>query len=243
MNSLKLTVLASLILSSCNTVVPPRAEPQLINTSGYAEKFIDPNMLVISIETFGKSEQAKVAQELQASEYARIKTAVESFKIKKEDFITENMTLSPEYHYDEKTQSQKTVGFRVSHQIRIVIREIKKSGEFIDAISSTSKIENAGVNISSISWDNDTRKEVSESLIADAVADARKKANLLAKAADVSIQGVHSINYSEPSFGGGREMNVGYKAKMMVADVSSSTELGNGAIKIRTEVSVQYKVD
>ncbi|MBC7457045.1 MAG: SIMPL domain-containing protein [Bdellovibrionaceae bacterium] len=243
MNSFKLALLGSLVLSGCNTVIPPKSEPQLINTSGYAEKFIDPNMLVISVEIFGKSEQAKVAQELQASEYARIKTTVETFKIKKEDFITENMTLSPEYRYDEKAQSQKTIGFRASHQIKIIMREIKKSGEFIDAISSASKIDNAGVNISSISWDNDTRKEVSESLIAEAVADARKKANLLAKAADVTIQGVHSINYSESNFGGGKEMGAGYRSKMMAAEASAQTELGNGAIKIRTDVSLQYKVD
>jgi hypothetical protein len=243
MNRFKLVLLGSLILSSCNTVIPPQSEPQLINTSGYAEKFIDPNMLVISLEIFGKSEQAQLAQELQANEYARIKTAVETFKIKKEDFITENMTLNPEYRYDEKTQSQKTVGFKVSHQMRIIIREIKKSGEFIDAISSASKIDHAGVNISSIAWDNDTRKEVSESLISDAVADARKKADLLARAADVKIQGVHSINYVEPSFGGGREVNGGYRAKMMAADVSAPTELSSGAIKIRADVSIQYKVD
>ncbi len=243
MNRLKLTILGSLILSSCNTVIPPKAEPQLINTSGYAEKFIDPNMLVISLEIFGKSEQAKMAQELQANEYDRIKMAVETFKIKKEDFVTENMTLNPEYRYDEKTQSQKTVGFKVSHQMRIIIREIKKSGEFIDAISSASKIDHAGVNISSIAWDNDKRKEVSESLITEAVADARKKADLLAKAADVKIYGVHSINYAEPSFGGGREMTGGYRAKMMAADMTSPTELGSGAIKIRTDVNIQYKVD
>jgi uncharacterized protein len=242
MNSFKFAFLTSFILSGCNTVVSPQAELQLINTSGYAEKFIDPNMLVILIETFGKSEQAKVAQELQASEYARVKKTVEEFKIKKEDFLTENMSLSPEYRYDEKTQSQKTVGFRVSHQIKIIIREVKKSGEFIDAISSASKIDNAGVNISSISWDNDTRKEVTDELITEAVADARKKADLLAKAANVKIQGVQNINYgASTSSGGGREV-ASYRGSKMMAD-SIATELGTGTIKIHTDVGLQYRVD
>lgn len=235
----------SLTLLSCDgthTVVSPKADPALINISGSAEKFIDPNMLVVAIEVYGKSDQAKVAQDLQATEYARVKKSVEQFKIKNDDFVTENMSLTPEYRYDDKSQSQKTVGFLVSHQIRIVIREIKKAGEFLDVLSSSNKIDNAGVNINSIEWDNDSRKSVLDSLIADAVADARKKADLLAKASDVHIKGIQSMSYNEPNYGGGRPQFA--KTKMAFDGASrASTELGKGTIMVRADVNIQYMIE
>ena len=229
-----------ILLGSIFSVQAIAIDLQLINTVGTAEKYVEPNMVIISIETYGRSDQAKTAQERQALEYKRIKNAVEKFKIKKEDFITEGLSLNPEYKYDEKSQSNKTIGFKVSHQSKIVLRMKSDIGIFLDNLSSSAKIENSGLIISSISWDIDNRKNIQDNLISLAVADARKKADLLAVAAGVKIKSVHSINYSESNSSDPGPRNFEMKS---FAARNDTTELGSGTVKIKTEVSLQYLID
>lgn len=214
----------------------------LINVNGVAEKYVDPNMSVISIETYGRAEQAKLAQERQANEFQKVKKVIEKFKVKKEDFITENMSLNPEYKYDEKTQSNRTTGFKVSHRLKVVLRSTENTGAFLDAITSSGKIDNSGLIIESIGWDYDKRKVISEQLIQDAVADARRKADRLAAAAGVKIKSVQTINYSESSAPSVRNEVFMAKSVRSFSD-SAPTELGSGAVKILTEVSLQYRIE
>ncbi len=215
----------------------------LINTSGVAEKYIEPNLVIISIEAFGRSEFAKMAQEKQALEFQKLKKTIEKFKVKKEDFLTENISLTPEYKYDEKAQINRTVGFRVSHQLKIVLRQKEEAGSILDSLSSTAKSDSSGVTINSISWDFDKRKTMTEDLIQEAVADAKQKAERLAKAAGVRLKAVQTINYSDVSVN--MPTTERFMSKAMSADFSrsTSTELAGGSIKLRTEVNVQYRIE
>lgn len=219
------------------------ADLQLIHTTGVAEKYVDPNMVIISVEAYGQAEFAKAAQEKQAAEYQRVKAVVDKFKIKKEEFLTENLSLTPQYRYDEKTQMNKTIGFKASHQIKIILKQKNDAGAFLDTISSGNKSDKSGVIINSIAWDNDSRKSISENLISEAVADARSKADRLASAAGVKIKAVQTIAYSEAA---DTTTNYPVAARMAFKSASSggaATELGSGQIKVRTEVSLQYRIE
>ena len=48
----------------------------LISVNGIAESQIDPNMVILQIESWGKAATAKAAQETQAAQYAKIKTLI-----------------------------------------------------------------------------------------------------------------------------------------------------------------------
>jgi uncharacterized protein len=213
---------------------------RLIQVSGTAEKYVDPNMVIVSVETFGRSEHAKAAQEKQALEFQRVKKVIEKFKIKKEDFLTENINLTPEYKYDEKSQTNKTIGFRVSHQIKVILRLKEDIGSLLDALSSNAKIESSGLSIQSIAWDNDKRKSYSEDLIQEAVKDGQQKAERLALASGVKIAGVQTIHYSESNSVVFPEAS--FKRSSAMMDSRTGTELGNSSIKIRTDVSLQYRI-
>lgn len=216
-------------------------EMQLINITGSAEKYIEPNMVVVSVETYGRSDQAKLAQDRQAAEYKRVKAAVEKFKIKKEDFLTEGMSLTPEYKYDEKTQSNRTIGFKVIHQSKIIIRQKSDVGAFLDSVSSVTKADTAGVVINAIAWDSDNRKTAADSLVAEAVADARKKADLLASAAGVKIRSVQSMSYSDNLMMMDSSPTMRTAAGLMLK--RNETELGTGTIRVKIDVNLQYKIE
>lgn len=232
--------MTSLLLFSLISVSVFAADPALISTNGSAEKSMEPNMVIVSIESFGKAGTAKIAQEKQALEFKRIKLVADKYKIKGDDLQTENLSLNQEYSYDQKTQTNKVTGYRVSHQIRLVVKQKDSIGSIIDELSSSNKPDSSGVQIQNIRWDNDNKQSLNGSLINEAVAEAKKKAELLASAAGVKIKGIQSIQFSAPQVNYPMRENM-MMAKSLAAD--SGTEVSAGSVKVKVDVSMQFKID
>ncbi|MBC7419997.1 MAG: SIMPL domain-containing protein [Bdellovibrio sp.] len=233
----------SLLIALCvllSTAAQAADSPNLIVVNGVAEKSVEPNMTLLQIESWGKANSAKSAQEIQAAQYLKIKSVVEKYKIKKDDFQTENFTVSPEYIYDQKTQSNKINGYRVTHQIGMIYRKTADVGALVDALTSVAKTEGGGVTIQNISWDNDKKIVVENAALADAVKSARAKAEDLAKAAGVKIKSVHRIQHSSVADNPGRPMMM----KMRASDTggSANTELSSGQVKVRVEVQMEFEI-
>jgi len=235
----KIIVFLIITLSSIFSLA---AEPQMISVNGVAERSIEPNMVILNIESFGKAAQAKQAQELQAKEYNRVKSVMEKYKIKKEDFSTENYTLNPEYTYDQKTQNNKVTGYRAQHQIKLTVRKSELAGEIIDALTSTAKVETSGVTVQSISWDSDQRNQAESQAMIDAVKVAQQKAETLAKAAGVKIKGIRLISHFSGSDAVVRPMTELRSMKAMAADYSGNTNVSGGQIKVKTDIQMQFDI-
>ncbi len=213
----------------------------LILVNGVAEKSIAPNMLVVRFESWAKASSAQKAQEQQAVQYAQFKKQLDRFKIKKEDIETESFNVSPEYVYDQKTQVNKITGYRVSHNLVVVNRNVDEGGQFLDGIV-TSRGEYAGLNVSSVGWDSDQKSKVELSVLADAVKNARARANELASAAGISIKGVHRIQhntYNPPVAQPYMEKAV---MSMRADSAAPPTELSSGQIKVRVEVQMEFAI-
>jgi uncharacterized protein YggE len=220
------------------------ANPQLISVNGIAERSIDPNSVVVQIELYGKASSAKIAQDLQAKEYQRVKDTTEKFKIKKNDFTTQNYSIHPEYIYDQKTQSNKLNGYRVIHQIKLIFKKIDEAGKLIDELTSKERVDSSGVQIQSISWDSDQKSTAESLAMADAVIVAKEKAEILAKSAGVKIKNVYLISQNSssdmvatPRFEGN------FKSMAMDAGGSAQTSLNGGQIKVRSEVHMQFEIN
>ena len=214
----------------------------LIMVNGIAEAQVDPNMVILQIESWGKATGAKAAQEIQSTQYAKLKNVIEKFKIKKEDFKTENYSMNPDYLWDQKTQKNKTTGYRVSHQITITLRKIEQAGPLIDDVTAAGKNDlTGGVTIQATSWDSDKKSVVETSVINDAVRNARSKAEELAKAAGVKIKAVHRISHSTNSFAPPMaEMDASVQS--LSQEKGRPTELSSGKIKVQIDVQMEFEI-
>ncbi len=229
------TVLTISLTSFANT------SPQLISVNGMAERSVEPNMVILNLESFGKAPTAKQAQDLQAKEYNRIKAVIEKYKIKKDDFTTENFSISPESVYDQKTQKNKITGYRVSHRIKVTHKKTDEAGQLIDALSSNSKLDSAGINIQSISWDSDKKSGIESLAMVDAVKLAKDKAEILARAAGVKIKNVHLISHQSSTVDVPQFEHSRMKA-MVEAEDTVGSSLSSGQIKVKTEVLMQFEI-
>lgn len=220
-------------------VFAPAAEIHLIMVNGVAEKSIEPNMLVLRIESWAKASNAKKAQELQAVQYNKLKNSLEKYKIKKEDVQTDSYNVNPEYVFDQKNQTNKIVGYRVSHSFSIIYRSVGTAGDFLDQIV-TSASDISGISINGLSWDSDMKAQVESELLKEAVKAAKDRASELAKAAGVTIKATHKIQNISVTFQNPQPMME--KAAMIMSDRSVPTELSSGQIKVRAEVQMEFEI-
>lgn len=216
----------------------------LITVNGVSEVLIDPNLVNLQIEIWGKGSSAKLAQQTQADIYAKFKAVVDKFKIKKDDLKTENFNLNPDIIYDSKTQQNKTVGYRSSHQISLVIRKIDEVGSFMDALAPLAKEgASGGTSVQSLNWDSDKKGTIENSAIADAVRAARDKAELLAKSAGVSIKAVHRLSHTTSQASMNRSGMEMVAMKAMSDSAASGTEVSSGKIKVHVDVQMEFQIE
>ena len=234
----KIVILA---VSFFSFIAIAETQHHVIAVNGLAERTIEPNMVILRVESWAKATSAKKAQEQQALQFTNFKKSLEKFKIKKEDIQTESYNVNPEYVYDQKTRNNRIDGYRVSHSIVVTYRKVDDAGQFLDEVV-TSKGETSGINVNGVSWDSDKKAEVELSALGDAVRNAKKRADELAEAAKVKIKGVHKIqhlSYNAP-------VSRPYMAKAAMMEMSADaapTEVSGGQIKVTVEVNLEYEID
>lgn len=234
--------LLSFVLVIFVSVVSKAAEDRhLISVNGIAETMVDPNLLTLQIDSWAKGSTAKVAQEGQAIQYKKILNVIEKFKIKKEDFKTENFSVNPEYVYDTKSRRNKITSYITSHQISIVFKKIEEVGALVDGLVASGKNDaSSGVSIQNLIWDTDKRNVYETATIQSAVSSARARAEELAQAAGVKIKAVHRIihnNYTPE-----RTFSMAMKSREAMEDAAPQTVLSPGKIKIRVEVQMEFEI-
>lgn len=217
------------------------AIPNLLFVNGIAERTIEPNMILVRLESWAKAASAVKAQEQQATQFARIKAGLEKFKIKKEDIQTQSFSVNPEYLYDQKIQQTKIIGYRVSHILQIAYRKLDDSGAFLDSML-TSQNDTSGIGVQNITWDSDKKSEAEIAALAEAVKNARAKATELASAAGVSLKAVHRIQHTSETPPVAQPMMMYEAASMKRGGAAPQTELSSGQIKIKVEVQVEYEI-
>ncbi|QDK44732.1 hypothetical protein DOM22_05925 [Bdellovibrio sp. ZAP7] len=218
-----------------------QAADRMIIVSGTSEKGLDPNLVSMTVEVWSKAQTAKVAQQTAANQFRQVKKVFDDFKIKKEDIQTDNYSLNPEYVYDQKTQTNKMVGFRVVQSLVVTLRKVDEAGPFLDALVTDKQTKDSGVNVNSINWDSDKRSAAETSALGDAVRATKVKAEEIAKAAGVKIKGVTRISHGAQTTQPPVPLMRNFAMKAM-AD-SAPTELSAGQIKVRVEVTAEYEIN
>ncbi len=234
------SVFIAVLLAGSGYSIAEERDLHLIFVNGLAEKTVEPDMILVRLESWAKASVASKAQEQQATQFAKIKSGLEKFRIKKEDIQTEAYSVNPDYVYDQKSQQSKISGYRVSHVVLVIYRKIDDVGSFLDTMV-TSRGETSGISVQNISWDSSKKAEVEVSALAEAVKNARSKAEQLAKAAGVGIKAVHRIQHSSATPPGPQPML--YEAAMSkMGGAAPQTELSAGQIKIRVDVQMEFEI-
>ncbi len=204
-----------------------------ITVSGTAERMVQPDLAYIElgVETRGDTAQSAVAQN--AEIMSRVMQQLQAACIAKEDLATSAFSLSPQYHYP-KGEAPVLTGYLASNLLRITLRgeDLGRIGEVIDITTE------AGVNkVQNIIFTVEKSQELELELLAEAVKNGKKKAQIMAQAADVKLGKLLDLSNSYASV---LPLRMNVREDFAVMKAAASTPIQPGEIKISAQVNLQY---
>lgn len=168
--------------------------PGVITVSGDARVFAAPDIAEMSlgIQT-GRQPTAGAAMERLKEGMDRVIAAVKAQGIEEKDIRTENFWLNPVYDYADGRQIPR--GFEASQSLRVKVRDLDKVSDVLGAGT------NAGANqAGSVTFTLDDPDGKRADARAEAIAEARQKAKLLADQLHMQLGKIQNFN---EGFGGG----------------------------------------
>jgi uncharacterized protein YggE len=197
--------LLALLVSACGpTTINQAAQPPLrsVSVSGAGTAYLVPDIAYIYVGVHTEKPSAAEAVDENNAQTQKMIDALREFGIDAKDIRTTSFSIWPQDKYDPMTGTptgQKV--YVVDNTVYVTIRDLDKLGELLDTVIA------AGANtVNSIQFDVANKDEALKQARADAVKDAKEKAQELADAAGVKLGDVQTIGFfdsvSYPVFDG-----------------------------------------
>lgn len=248
-----LTVVLSLFLIiqtvnaiKTNGVIGESGTPSnVITVSGQGEAFAVPDIATFS---FGANATGKDVAEAQQKVNVIVKNAIEVVKglgVDEKDIQTSDYSAYPKYEYVNgvcssngicRPSTQNLIGYEVNETITVKVRKVDDAGKILGAVGG------AGVtNVSGLSFTVDDQTGIEREARAEAIADAKEKAEALAK--DLGVKIVRIVSFSENNGGYPIPMYAKTEMGMGGADaVSNVPTITPGQNKISSNVTITYQI-
>jgi uncharacterized protein YggE len=206
-----------------------------VNVQGSGAALVKPDVVKLTAGVEERAPNVTDAQKQAATKIEAITNLVKAQGVKPEDIVTNSYEIYPNYIYNNG-QSPRLDGYVVRSQLGLTIRDTSKAGTIIDAIG------NAGANlIGGIQFTLDNNSDAVKQARQAAMADAKDKADQLAKLGGFSLGGIISVSEytSQPP-------RIASTANDGVASVAASapaqTVIETGQFKVVVNVQVVYAI-
>ena len=180
----------------------------------------------------GVTSEAKTAREASDANNAamgKVLLALKGAGIEEKDYQTSRLSLQPQYPPNRPARVRTISGYRASNRVTIKVRDVTKVASVIDVLVGAGANEIGGINfvVSQASKVLDDARE-------KAVADARRKAEIYARAAGVTLGEPLAISEAGspgPMFRG-----------RMAAPMAAATPVAQGEETLSVSVNVSWAI-
>ncbi len=203
------------------------------NLSATGETRVAPNMASISLGVMTEGKTAAEALAANATRMTAVMATLKKAAIAEKDIQTSNLSVNPQYRYVEN-QPAVLIGYQVSNQVTVVVRDLKKLGAAVDATV------NAGANqVNGISFGLSDPSAAETAAREAAVRALSAKADLYARATGYRI--LRLVTLSE---GGGYapQPPMPMVTMAMRGKAEDASPVSGGELSVRIDISAVYEL-
>ncbi len=162
--------------------------PSFISVTGEARISAAPDLAQIDAGVTSDAKTAREASDANNAAMGKVLLALKGTGIDEKDYQTSRLSLQPQYSAAKPSSPATVVGYRASNRVTIRLRDVTKIANVIDTLVTAGANEIGGINfmVSQAS-------KLLDDARGQAVADARRKAEIYAKAAGVTLGAPLSI--------------------------------------------------
>lgn len=244
-------VAATIIGGQSMTAVAQEGQEQdsddsTVSTSGTASTSVEPDKVSVTIGVETNGESAAEAAEANADLMEQVLAALMGLGITEEQIATSNYNVFPVYNTTtgaevcimiyppppECQPSSEIVGYTASNSVTVTVDADSDAGAIIDAAveAGATHVQGAYFFIS-----EERQQEVRDSLIEEAIANARSRADTAASAVGMNVTGVKSISLNDVYF-------PVFFRDVAAQEAADGTVLMPGEQQVSMTVQVTYKM-
>jgi uncharacterized protein YggE len=204
--------------------------PAMISVSGEATVSVPPDMAEVDGGFTSEAKTARDASDASNAAVGKVLLALKAANIDAKDIQTSRLSLQPQtQNAPNRSGPPSIIGYRASNHVTIRLRDVTKVASVIDMLVGAGANDIGGINfmVSAASKLLDEARE-------QAFADARRKAEIYAKAAGVTLGAPLSVsegNASMPMF----------RTKMAMAPMAAAP-VSQGEETLSVTVSVSWAI-
>jgi len=200
---------------------------KLVTVTGEATVAAAPDAAVIRIGVSSQAKTARAASDANAKDMTVVLAAIKESGVAERDIQTSRLSLQPQYD-PNKTGAPRLIGFQATNQVTIKIRDIGQLPAVLDRAIA------AGANeMSGIEFVVSEQAKLLDKARIEAIADARRKAELYASAAGMKVGRVMAISEEGPA-----QTPRAYQTMR----AGAATPIAPGEQMLRAVVTVSYEL-
>ena len=204
--------------------------PPAISVTGEANVSVAPDQAQIEAGVTSDARTAREASDANNAAMAKVLLALKGAGIEEKDYQTSRLSLQPQFAPSKVAErAPGIVSFRASNRVTVRIRDVSKVANVIDVLVGAGANDIGGINftVTQASKHLDEARE-------KAIADARRKAEIYAKAAGVTLGEPLSISEE------GAPVPM-YRGKM-AAPMAAGAPVAQGEETLAVTVSVSWAI-
>jgi uncharacterized protein YggE len=164
--------------------------------TGSATNQIKPDKVTLSLGVETTNTTAQAALTANSDLMNKVLNALKAAGVQENETSTSTFSITPNYNYSANTSEGRFIGFTVSNSIQIESSNIESVSKWIDAAVSAgaNNVNNVDFSV----WNN-RLEDSKNSLLKDAIGNAKTKADVAASAVGLKVISVRSIKVGEAS--------------------------------------------
>ena len=203
-----------------------------LNLAAFGETKIAPDMASISLGVNTDATNAAEALSANAAQMSKVMNALAAAGIAPKDIQTSNLSLNAQYDY-EANQTPKLRGYQASNSVTVIVHDLKKLGQAVDATVK------AGANqVNGVSFGVSDPGAAEDAARQKAVKALLAKANLYANASGYKVARLVSLSES----GGYQAPQPMPMMAMARMEKDAGSPVSGGEMSLRIDVSAVYEL-
>lgn len=207
------------------------AEGTLLSISADGTSEARPDLATINLGVTTEGQTAAAALAENARRMTALTQALRRAGVAERDIQTSNVSVYPQQQYVEGQQPRIT-GYQANNSVTAKVRNINNTGRVIDAAVAAGGNTVNGVSFSHA--EPDAQLDIARR---DAIAEARRRAELYASALGMRVNRIVSVNE-----GGGYAPPVPMAVERFAAGDAAATPISPGQVETRVSVSVTFEL-
>jgi len=222
---------ATVAAAHAQTNVPILTDGTILDVTATGKTSAVPDLATIDAGVVTQSTTAAAALSDNAARMTKVLGALKAAGVASRDISTSTVRLNPQYRYADN-QPPAITGYQATNTVSVKFHDIAKAGGILDALVREGANQIDGPNLSLANPD-----AALDQARTDAVARARARADLYAKAAGLSVSRILSIDENGENAGSPPPRPMMFAAR---AEAAPKTVIEPGTADVTVTLSVRF---